>query len=342
MRLKRMIYLCLLMAILGYPAPSVWADDLLLFWADGDQDSIYRSALDGSNPQVLVDVATIPQASGGSTNYAQLGVAVDRNYIYWADNVQESIYRSALDGSNPQVLVDRADIPQASGGNFTYFQVGMAMDSNYIYWADAHQKSIYRSALDGSNPQVLVDVIDIPQASGGNPSYLQAGVAMDSNYIYWADFFQDSIYRSALDGNNPQVLVDKAAIPQASGGSTSYGQAGVAVDSNYIYWSDSEQDSIYRSALDGSNPQVLVDVTDIPQASGGSTSYNQLVWRWIVAISTGLILIKSQFTARRWMGATPKFWWIRPLSPKLPAGILIILNGALPFLRHKYRLNHPL
>jgi len=275
MRLKKMIYLCLLMAILSYPVPLVRADDPLLFWADFGQDSIYRSELDGNNPQVLVDRVVIPQASGGNTNYLQLGVAVDSAYIYWTDTEQDSIYRSARDGSNPQVLVDVATIPLASGGSTTHFQTGVAVDNTYIYWADVDQGSIYRSALDGSNPQVLVDVAVITQASGGSTTYFQGGVAVDRNYIYWVDHNQDSIYRSALDGSNPQVLVDEATIPLASGGSTAYNQVGLAVDNTYIYWADSEQDSIYRSALDGSNPQVLVDRAAIPLASGGITTYSQ-------------------------------------------------------------------
>jgi len=265
MRSKRMMYLCLLMAILSYP-PSVWADDPLLFWADSEQDSIYRSALDGSNPQVLVDEAAIPRST--SAGYGQSGVVVDRNYIYWTDVRQDSIYRSGWDGSNPQILINRATIPQASGGSASYLQFGVAVDRTYIYWTDGSQESIYRSALDGSNPHVLVDVSAIPKASGGDRLYSPRGLAVDSTYIYWADGFQGSIYRSALDGGNPHVLVDEAIIPQASGGVTTYFQQGLAVDSTYIYWADPEQDSIYRSALDGSNPHVLVDKAAIPQVAG--------------------------------------------------------------------------
>jgi len=257
-----------------------------IYWVDDNQDSIYRANLDGSNPQVLIDEADIPVSSGSSGNPSVEGLTIDGAFIYWTDATRDSIYRANLDGSNPVVLVDEANIPQSGGpGNLTgnHLQYGVKVDGSFLYWTDGAQDSIYWSNLDGTNPQVLVNETAIPASSSGSSDYGAKGIEIDGSFVYWADDTQDSIYRANLDGTSPQVLIDEANIPASSVGVSGYGQDGVVVDGALIYWADSDQDSIYRANLDGTSPQVLIDVMSIP-ANGGQTRYKP---RYITVANLG-------------------------------------------------------
>ena len=73
--------------------------------------------------------------------------------------------------------------------------------------------------------------------------------------IIWADGSQRSIYAARADG----VLIDPADV-----GATSDFPIGLAVDDNFIYYTDVQNDSIYRANLDGTNPQVLISPAQIP------------------------------------------------------------------------------
>ena len=247
-----------------------------LYWTDSFQDSIYRANLDGTSPEVLIDEVDIPLASTGSTNFGQQDLIVAGDFLYWTDIDQDSIYRANLDGTNPQVLIDVATIPFSSQGITNFTQSGLVIDGSFLYWTDNAQRSIYRANLDGTNPEVLVDVASIPLASGSTtPDVGLLGLAIDGGFLYWADTRQDSIYRASLDGSNPEVLIDGADIPLASGDSTSFNQTDLVVDGGLLYWTDRDQDSLYRANLDGSNPEVLIDGAAIPPSSDLSTFYNQ-------------------------------------------------------------------
>jgi hypothetical protein len=75
---------------------------------------------------------------------------------------------------------------------------GLALDSNYIYWADISHNSIGRAELDGQN----VNLTFIPGCS------LPRGVAVDRSHVYWAND-GNSIGQADLDGQN----VNQSFIP---------------------------------------------------------------------------------------------------------------------------------
>jgi virginiamycin B lyase len=112
--------------------------------------------------------------------------------------------------------------------------LAVAADSQYLYWAEGNW--IARANLDGS---------------GVNHQFIQLGgfltansLAVDGQYIYWAGLGGPSIGRANLDGSGvtPQFIT----VP---GGNLT----GVAVDSSFVYWTDSAQthSSIGRANLNG-------------------------------------------------------------------------------------------
>ena len=146
---------------------------------------IGRASLDGSN----VNPSFITGPSSPSRRV--WGVAVDANYVYWTNNdntaITNSIGRASLDGSNVnQNFMTFTVIPGVSG-----LPVGLAVDSNHIYWTDAISGYIGRASLDGSN---------------GDQNFLAVtaywGVAVDANYVYWGNNRDGSIGRASLDGSN--------------------------------------------------------------------------------------------------------------------------------------------
>lgn len=79
----------------------------------------------GSNA-VTVEVTTGPEQGWLLSPEDPRGIAVDGDYVYWADNDSDSIGRANLDGTAP-------DPEWISGLGDPR---GVAVDSSYVYWAD--------------------------------------------------------------------------------------------------------------------------------------------------------------------------------------------------------------
>jgi microcystin-dependent protein len=241
-----------------------------LVWSDGSQDAIYHAGIDGSNPLVLVDADN----AFGSGTYDQQGIATDGSFLYWADSTDD-IYRSNLDGTGAMVFIADANIPlvgEPTPPTTNELARGLAVNSTHIYWADSGQDAIYVADINGMNAAPLIVAGDIPESTAPNRvvgSRAPYGLLLTSSFIYWADDQQDSIYRAELDGNNPEVLVDGINTTATTGGNSERAPRGVTSDATFLYWTDEQQDAIYRANLDGSNPEVLIEEMDIPFASGG-------------------------------------------------------------------------
>ncbi len=173
-----------------------------------------RMDLDGANR----NKSLVPSMVGQGVAW---GVAVDSNYVYWADSGRRSIGRSNLDGSDPNLDF----IPLASPA------YNVAVDGGHIYWSSGN--SIGRANLDGTGVNQFF-------IGGQAPT----GLAVDGTYIYWGNAAPHTIGRAKLDGTG---------VTQSLAG-TSGSPDGVAVDSGHIYWTNSGAGSIGRSNLDGTSP----------------------------------------------------------------------------------------
>jgi len=105
------------------PAPE-WATSTGPNSGTGDgvsvDGSVNQANLDGTTPHGL--------ASGQDSPW---GVAVDANYLYWANQILVQppetyrIWRANLDGSNPQAIDYSETLWHAAG---------LAVDANHLYW----------------------------------------------------------------------------------------------------------------------------------------------------------------------------------------------------------------
>jgi virginiamycin B lyase len=186
-----------------------------IYWTNNypDLSSVGRADIDGQNANQSFI------HGGGDIS----GLAVDGSYIYW---------------TRPSGIIGRADRNgQNVNQNFIsglINPVGVAVDGNYIYWSNGD--AIGRADLDGQNVDngfITTGVLDAQL------------IAVDGSHIYWGTYTtgNDSIGRADLDGQN----VDNGFI---TGGSA---PIGVAVNANYIYWTNYTGDTIGRADLGGQN-----------------------------------------------------------------------------------------
>lgn len=206
-----------------------------------------------------------------------IGVAVDGEYVYWANSGTKTIGRARIDGTE----VDPSFIPTGTT------DTSLAVDSGHIYWGDFFGQKIGRASIDGGNvngdfiatagyPEGLAvdgshvywanvgppNSIGRANLSGGeaNQSFITTtdpiiGLALDGSHIYWATAGYDTIGRANLDGTGVnENFVTGAKRP-----------LGVAVDSQHIYWTNSETGAIGRAGIDGSQPnQEFVQGANAP------------------------------------------------------------------------------
>lgn len=91
-------------------------------------------------------------------------------HIYWSTG--SSIGRANLDGTG----VNQSFISGTCGS------FGLAVDSNYVYWANAQCHSIGRANTDGTGAdQDFITGLDL---AGGYPAQ-PGGLAIDAASLYW-------------------------------------------------------------------------------------------------------------------------------------------------------------
>ena len=148
---------------------------------------------------------------------------------------------------------DRYDIDGNLMGSFPGQPSGIASDGQYVYYTDTYGY-IGRIGLDGSghngsfvNLTGITDQIGLPPT---DPSYTLAsprGIAVDSQYIYWADLATGRIGRARKsDGGVPTGQDSWESFI------TGVTPTHTAVDGTNIYWSNGT--SIGRATISGGSP----------------------------------------------------------------------------------------
>jgi Ca2+-binding RTX toxin-like protein len=180
----------------------VAVNDQRVYWSNGGGIVGIGSAnLNGTDPDQKITGFTptveVPQ-----------GVAVGSGSVYFAIqrllNPAGWIGQTGLTGGANGSLFDTAD----EGGH----PVGVAVDSNVIYWANNGANTIGRANIDGSG---------VPDQSFITGASDPQGVAVDGTYIYWANGSTGTIGRANIDGSG---VPDQSFITGASR------PTGVAVD----------------------------------------------------------------------------------------------------------------
>ena len=144
--------------------------------------------------------------------------AVDREHVYWTNQLASTIGRANLDGSGAtQSFITTSGAPQ-----------GIDVDDRYVYWSN--NTSIGRANLDGTG-------IDNSFVAGLSSV---TSVAVDGGHIYWTSPGAGVIGRANLDGTG----VNKTFLASPSA------PRGVVVDDRHIFWSKQDK-TIARANLNG-------------------------------------------------------------------------------------------
>jgi len=158
-------------------------------------------------------------------------------FVYYLEAGAKEIWRADLDGTDRTRLFHF----ELNRGQFLDVDAG----EGYLYWCDPAQDVIQRSRLDGTEPELLVEIL--------NPY----GIALDEprGKMYWTEQGGDGLYRANLDGTGIEKLRSDGLEPQ-----------GIAVNSvsQRIYWLDSMIDALLAADLDGTNVDTLVTDLDDP------------------------------------------------------------------------------
>jgi hypothetical protein len=173
-----------------------------------------------------------------------VGVAVDAEYIYWADPADGTIGRAELDGGNPDPSFIEPgpsfweEEVETSPGSEEFETISgeppakpryVAVDSGHIYWTNTadgnrHHGTIGRATINGKPESVEPECI----TGASNPQ----GIAVNATNIYWANagISDHEIGRADIDCKNAQpdfyLPFDPSPSPQ-----------GVALTSTHLYWS---------------------------------------------------------------------------------------------------------
>ena len=176
-----------------------------------------------------------------------LALDVQREKIYWINQMLDDIQRANLNGSDVEDLVTWA------------FSDALTLDRNRgkIYWTDYSMNAIRRANLDGSNVETVVTTMD-------DPVSLALDVARGK--IYWTEWERGfdgprTIQRANLDGSNVEYILTSPDKLMS-----------LALDpvGGKIYWITSESATytgkIQRSNLDGSKVENIITGLNNPRS----------------------------------------------------------------------------
>jgi hypothetical protein len=246
--------------------------------AVGPEHVYWTNPTDGTDGNGLIGRAKIGATEGEEVDQEYItgahnpqGIAVNASHVFWAnagpnfDKLETRTIGRAKLGASEGEEVDQ-DFIQVDQGSQRYTPQGLAVDATHIYAAiDGTQANSYlfRYDLDGDPPnRVLVFDSQHLDLAG------LRGIAIDSEFVYWARRGQDTIGRMKLadfDLESSERELEESWI-------TSAGRPfGLAVSSTDIYWTANQEivankgNDLYRYKPGG---EELVDITVSPVGDG--------------------------------------------------------------------------
>jgi hypothetical protein len=163
-----------------------------VYWSTSDtmfKGKILKANFDGTGTQIVV--------TSGATEFKPNAIALDLagGKVYWTDYVVDVVSRSNLDGTSIEIL-------WAAGANHNPRGIALDLLHGKMYWGqdndfDATGGRIMRANLDGSDPEIVINNI-------GLPNYL---VFVRCRADYNGDGFVDGIdydtFNNDFEGGNP-------------------------------------------------------------------------------------------------------------------------------------------
>lgn len=218
-----------------------------VFFIDYDQGTVEQLHMPGGTSTALV--ADVSGKAG-------VGLAYDAGAgkIYFSD------FEEAEDGKIWRMNEDGSDLEELASGIVDPYSIALNLGEGKIYWAD-DDGHISSANLDGSD--LVVDFIEIPDG-------MMRGIDYDSKHdkIYFYEVNQEVLYVADSNGGNVTPVVEGT-----------YGYA-VFVDEQHdkLYYDDQRGDAIVRVNLDGSDPEVIADVSD--RVHGMGIDYDNQKFYW--------------------------------------------------------------
>ncbi|KAJ8023914.1 Low-density lipoprotein receptor-related protein 4 [Holothuria leucospilota] len=201
-------------------------DGGFIYWSDAAFDTISRAKWDGSKQETLIK-DNLKSADGLSVDW------IGRK-LYWTEAELNRIEVANLDGTMRLLLIwQNLDKPR---------DIIVDPMSGLMYWTDwGKNPKIERAGMDGSQRITIIsDEVEWPN-----------GLAIDYDLqrLYWTDGGTGVIEYSRLDGTRRRTLQRDLPHP-----------FGLAVDDNYVYWTDWSSENIQRAnKKTGHNRDVIVD-----------------------------------------------------------------------------------
>jgi len=229
-----------------------WHDWIDAFGNTGGCDGLSPGTRRDFALEILAEPAdcSSPAAADCNTNgLADSCEVVATGLMFWVLNgTVDSISRANLDGAGVENIVTSADGLSGPKG------IVVDRQGQRVYWSDLTTSKIQSADFDGSDIQDIrtgVNVVD------------DLAIATDIGKLYWSGSAA-SIHRANLDGTASEVVVSGLNNPQA-----------VEVDNGAakLYWTDLGTRTIERADLDGTNREVLLDLTTCGVCGASGNAY---------------------------------------------------------------------
>lgn len=218
-------------------------------------------------------------------------------------------------GAVDVVLTNPGMSPVTDAGAYTYSVGAMLFWGNTNTNANSAPGTLGKSAADGSSAVANL----ISTATGGQVG----GIALDSQYVYWTDEYNNAIGRAKLDGS--QLNQNFVSCTGSCSGNIINGPMGIAVDDGYIYWANNFGSTIGRaSKADGSGAANYVTLAS---GSPQSVAVGEDTLFWTVTNGTSIDSVATNAPS-----ATPASAMTCPVStPACVSGpsALVYANGQL-------------
>ncbi len=208
-------------------------DGGVLFWSNYGQIPAKTGAIQS---YTLPNTGPVAVASG--LDDGVWGIAVQGDYVYWANQVTHTIHRESISSpTTPQQLAAAQGQPW-----------DVAVDNSAVYWTNYTSGDIRRVAQGGGSQNVL--------ATGqGGP----LGIAIDATHVYWSNNNGNQIRRVPVGGGNAETLASAQTSPGAVDGPTY-----VALDSTSVYWTNYGNGTVCKAPIGGGLVTVLASAQNEP------------------------------------------------------------------------------
>jgi DNA-binding beta-propeller fold protein YncE len=237
------------------PLPPAVSDDEprkpVLFWVDLVGNRVYRANADGTQRQVIASAQAIASPDG-------VTVDLDNGFVYWTN------MGTLIGGGNIGTLqrmklgAETVETVVPIGTTNTPKQIAIDNEAGKLYWCDREGAKVWRAALDGSAPEVLVSGHGVIQLVG-------MGLDLPKRQFYFSDRMARKIYRANFDVPDGQTAENRDDVETlfSFAGASMPLDLDLDLEQRKIYWSDRVRGTIMRSNMDmpsGATADTRADV----------------------------------------------------------------------------------